>query len=288
MRTPQLVSVVQRRLLVNYRTDPEVTARLLPAPLRPQVVNGWAVSGICLIRLGDVRLPVVPAAFGLGSENAAHRIAVEWDTPDGVARGVYIPRRDTASRLNSWAGGRIFPGRHHLSRFDVREGDGELRVSFADPRDGTCADVHVRETPTPNRVELGRGADPNSTRTLRGSHLFAGLDEASEFFRRGAAGFSVTADPRRLDGMELVTRDWRVTAVELASVRSTFFDDPALFPAGSAIPDCGLLMRDVPAVWKSLRSMAVRPRASWQAGTAREEAPGSHDPVAAGRDPAGS
>jgi hypothetical protein len=39
----KLVGVIERRLLMSYRTDPNVTALLLPAPLRPQLVNGWAV-----------------------------------------------------------------------------------------------------------------------------------------------------------------------------------------------------------------------------------------------------
>src|SRR5690349_9232608 len=97
----ELASVVERRLLVNYRVDPEVAARMVPGPLRPQVVSGWAVAGICLLRLGRVRPGWAPAAVGVRSENAAHRVAVEWDGPDGVERGVYIPRRDTDSRLNA-------------------------------------------------------------------------------------------------------------------------------------------------------------------------------------------
>ena len=44
MRPPTMSSVIERRLLVNYRVDPEVATSLLPAPLRPQLVNGWAVS----------------------------------------------------------------------------------------------------------------------------------------------------------------------------------------------------------------------------------------------------
>ncbi|WP_433825839.1 hypothetical protein ACQP2E_27485 [Actinoplanes sp. CA-015351] len=264
MRAPRLASVVQRRLLVNYRTDPEVTARLLPAPLRPQVVDGWAVSGICLIRLGNVRPAFVPAPagplpfgllpfgllpfgllpfgllpFGWRSENGAHRVAVEWDTPGGVAYGVYIPRRDTGSRLNAWAGGRVFPGRHHRSRFDVRESADELRIAFGDD---VRVDVHARTA-----------AD------LSASQVFGSVGQASEFFRRGAAGFSVTPDPGRLDGIELSVEDWQVTPVDLVSVRSSFFDDPDRFPPGSAVPDCALLMRDVAAVWNPLPSMTVSP-----------------------------
>ena len=47
--------VIERRLLVNYRVDPEVVADQLPAPFEPELVNGYAVAGICLIRLGRLR-----------------------------------------------------------------------------------------------------------------------------------------------------------------------------------------------------------------------------------------
>ncbi|MEU8662806.1 DUF2071 domain-containing protein [Actinoplanes philippinensis] len=241
---PRMASVIERRLLVNYRTDPEVTARLLPAPLRPQVVNGWAVSGICLIRLSGVRPAAVPVPFGVRSENAAHRIAVEWDTADGVAHGVYIPRRDTGSLLTTWAGGRIFPGHHSRGRFDVHETAGELQININDDTQGVRVEAHVR-----------------TTEALTGSHLFAGTDEASEFFRRGSDGFSATPDPDRLDGVRLSSREWRVTPVEPVSVRSSFFDDPVNFPHGTAILDCGLVMRDIAAQWSALPSMTVRPAA---------------------------
>jgi hypothetical protein len=72
-------SVVERRLLVNYRVDPDTAASLVPPLMRPQLVGGWAVAGICLIRLGQVRPSWLPGWVGLRSESAAHRIAVEWD-----------------------------------------------------------------------------------------------------------------------------------------------------------------------------------------------------------------
>lgn len=108
MKLPVIRGLIDRRILVNYRVDPPILQRLLPAPLRPKCVNGAGVAGICLIRLKRVRPRGWPGAIGLGSENAAHRIAVEWDDERGVTRsGVYIPRRDSSSRLNELVGGRI-------------------------------------------------------------------------------------------------------------------------------------------------------------------------------------
>lgn len=51
MRLSTIQGVIDRRILVNYRVAPEVAARLFPAPFRPKLANGYAVAGICLIRL---------------------------------------------------------------------------------------------------------------------------------------------------------------------------------------------------------------------------------------------
>ena len=144
MKIPVMAGIVERRLLVNYRTDPGVTARLLPAPLRPHLVGGHAVAGICLIRLGHLRPRHLPAGAGLRTENAAHRIAVEWDTPAGVATGVSIPRRDTGSRVTALAGGRVLPGEHHRARFTVTENDKDLRVAFRSAAHTGSVRIHVR------------------------------------------------------------------------------------------------------------------------------------------------
>jgi Uncharacterized conserved protein (COG2071) len=261
VKPPPLVGVVQRRLLVNYRADPEITARLVPAPLRPQQVNGWAVAGICLIRLGRLRPRHVPAVLGLRSENAAHRIAVEWDTPGGLATGVYIPRRDSGSLVNVVVGGRLFPGQHHRARFDTRETSQDLRVGFASADDTASAQVHVRMVDR-----------------WTGSRLFANLDEASTFFRRGAVGYSATSDGRCLDGLELRSSAWRVEPVEILAAESTFFGDTTRFPAGSVALDCALLMRNVPVTWEPLSPMPILgvPRGAHRAG-ATQEGPGAKE-----------
>ena len=232
MRPPTMSSVIERRLLVNYRVDPAAAASLLPTPLRPQLVNGWAVAGICLIRLGRLRPSRVPGWAGIRTENAAHRVAVEWDAMGGRQSGVYIPRRDSNSVVTVLAGGRLFPGEHHRASFDVHETARDLHVAFAST-DGTA---HV-------------SVDVRVAQQLRGSALFADLKEASDFFRGGSAGFSATRDSGRLDGLELRADRWVVEPGEVISVCSSFFDDARLFPPGSAAIDCALLMREIPVTW---------------------------------------
>ncbi|MFI9408144.1 DUF2071 domain-containing protein [Nocardia sp. NPDC052316] len=240
MRPPQMSSVVERRLLVNYRVAPEVAASLVPPPLRPQLVGGFAVAGLCLIRLGQFRPSRLPGWIGLRSENAAHRIAVEWDGPQGRSTGVYIARRDSGSMINALAGGRLFPGEHSLARFDVRETAKDLHVAFASPDQTISVSVDVR-----------------IAERFQDSELFTDLAQASDFFRRGSAGFSATRGGLRLDGLELRTNSWHVEPLEINSVRSTVFDDPDRFPPGSAVLDCALLMREVPVTWRPLPPLPV-------------------------------
>ena len=132
MRLPLVRGVIDRRILVNFRVEPAVLSALLPHPLRPKLVHGRGVAGICLIRLRHIRPRFVPSRFGITSENAAHRIAVVWD---GGGEGVFIPRRDTSSRLNSLAGGRLFPGVHHRSTFTVVERHPWYSIAIADEGD---------------------------------------------------------------------------------------------------------------------------------------------------------
>jgi Uncharacterized conserved protein (COG2071) len=239
---PGIVGVIRRRILVNFRVDPEVMQRFLPARFRPKLVpDGAALAGVCLIRLEQLRPRPLPALLGLSSENAAHRIAVRWTTPEGVAReGVYIPRRDSDSRLARVVGGRLFPGEHHPAAFQVMDDGSDIDFSMRS-RDGDVA-VTLR----------GKAAS-----ALPPSSRFRSLREASEFFEQGSLGYSDTADRHRLDGLRLVTKDWRVTPLDVAHVRSSLFDDPALFPPGSVDFDCALVMRDIEHEWQAAEDLQL-------------------------------
>jgi uncharacterized protein YqjF (DUF2071 family) len=174
MRFPKAHGVIRRRLLLNFRIDPAVMSRQLPAPFRPKLHRGFAIAGVCLIRLERIRPRLVPSVLGLSSENAAHRVAVEWD--DGQ-EGVYIPRRDTNSRVSTVVGGRLFPGEHHPASFEVRDAGGRIALS-------------MRSKDRSVRVSVS-GAEG---RSLPSTSVFSSVQEASQFFERGSLGYSLTGD----------------------------------------------------------------------------------------------
>jgi hypothetical protein len=232
MMVPVIQGVIERRLLVNFRADPAVSARLLPPPFEPLTTHGYAMVGICLIRLRGIRPRFVPSACGIRSENAAHRIAVRWTHNSQSREGVYIPRRDTSSRLNALAGGRLFPGVHRRADFDVTETTDSLSIRMTS-RDGR-ANVAVTGQPTRDWPE---------------SSIFANVSEASEFFQRGSLGYSARPGPGIYDGLELRCREWTVEPLAVQSVRSSFFENAANFPAGSINFDCALVMRNIAHEW---------------------------------------
>ena len=229
---PVIQGIIDRRLLVNFRCNPHALQQLLPHPFRPKLVEGHGVAGICLIRLQRIRPRGLPGFIGIGSENAAHRVAIEWTGSDGTPReGVFIPRRDTSSRVNHLLGGRFFPGVHHHATFDVREDGEDFHVGFTSD-DGRA---HVRVT--------GRIAE-----ALPAASIFRTVAEVSAFFQAGSVGFSPRHDDA-LEGLELRTRDWKVTPLEVRAVESSFFDDLQRFPRGSAVFDNALLMRNIAHEW---------------------------------------
>src|SRR5262245_54097994 len=234
-RIPVIRGVIARRILINFRVKPEAAAHLLPPPFRPRLIRGWAMAGICLIRLERLRPGFLPAALGLSSENAAHRIAVEWD--EGALRneGVFIPRRDTDSLFPRLAGGRVFPGVHHPATFRIASGPDRIEAAM-ESRDGEV------------RVRLVASA----VREWPGGSVFRTLEEASAFFEGGAGGWSPGRRTGELEGLALRTDFWRVEPLGVEAVEPSCSSAAGRFPPAPAEPDCALLMRGIPHEWHAL------------------------------------
>jgi hypothetical protein len=129
----------------------------------------------------------------------------------------------------------------HHARFHVDERDGSFGIAV-DSDDGK---VHISVA--------ARTSD-----RLPDSSVFASVDAATAFFEAGSIGYSATTNAHRHDGMELRCKDWLATPLDVATVESSFFEDHVKFPAGSAVLDCALLMRNIEHEWRSIDELCCR------------------------------
>jgi Uncharacterized conserved protein (COG2071) len=240
MNLPTIQGIIKRRILVNYRTEPGVIQKILPAAFRPKLYKGYAIAGICLIGLEHIRPKFTPEFVGISSANAAHRIAVEWEENGEMREGVYIPRRDTSSLLNHLAGGTIFPGEHNKAEFKI--GETENVIDFIMNSDDKRVSVELKGVISKNLPE---------------NSIFSSLEEASGFFEKGSLGYSVKQSGDELDGISLEIKDWKVKPLAVSRVKSSFYEDESIFPKDSITFDHALIMQNVAHEWHSAKSFAL-------------------------------
>jgi len=231
MKIPTISGIIDRRILINYAVDPAIAKQIVPEPFSPKIINDKAIVGICLIRLKNIRIKGLPASLGFGSENGAHRIAVEWTDGDEQKEGVYVPRRDTSSYFNTIVGGRVFPGKHYHAKFDIKEDEQNYHVAFKSS-DDTLISIDAQLTDTFN---------PQS--------VFKDLSAASDFFKEGSLGYSPNGN--KYEGLLLNTFKWEVQPLKVDKVVSSFFEDTSIFPKGSVMFDNALLMKNIEHEWSS-------------------------------------
>lgn len=240
MKIPTLQGIIKRRILVNYRAEPDVIQKILPVGFRPKLYQGKAIAGICLIRLEHIRPLHLPEFIGLSSENAAHRIAVEWEDGGEINEGVYVPRRDTDSFFNTAIGGRLFAGEYHKAEFEIIENEAEIDFKMRS-EDG---EVSVEFT--------GR-----LSKRLPANSIFSSLHEASSFFEKGSLGYSATQNANELDGILLQIENWNVEPINLSFVHSSFYEDESIFPKDSIKFDHALFMQNVAHEWHNEKSFRL-------------------------------
>lgn len=230
---PDVVGRIERRVLLDHSVAAAVAAHHLPPDLAPRLLDGRAVVGVCLIRLAEVRPAGLPAALGRTVEAAAHRISVV--DADGEP-GVFVPRRDTASRLAVLAGGRVWPGVHRRAGFAVARTSCSLRIEVAG-QDGTTVSVEV-DRDDRRGTTLG---DPDAT---------------SAFHAVERTAWS----PGRDGALETAVMDcapWAARPVGVTAASSSWLDDGDSFPPGSARLAGALLMEDVDLRWSAGASVPM-------------------------------
>lgn len=231
MKIPTIHGYIDRRILINFIADPKSVEKIIPFPFRPKIYKEKAIVGICLIRLKDIKPKGFPDFVGVNSENGAHRIAVEWDEDGETKSGVYIPRRDTSLKLNTFVGGRIFPGKHYFAKFNIEEQNGNYHIDFRSSDDTETV------------------IDASETTVFNVQSIFETLENASAFFESGDLGYSPNND--QFDGLRLKAYNWEVKPLEVSNLKSSFFENEEIFPKGSVTFDNALLMSNIEHEWQS-------------------------------------
>jgi hypothetical protein len=226
MKLPPIKATIDRRLLISYRVKPERLEKMLPKNLRLHLINGEAIAGVCLIRLKHVRPAFIGPHIGFGAENAAHRVAVEWETPEGVQTGVFIPERHSSSLVPVLLGGRILPGKHSLAQFQVNETDTDFDVEL------TSKDNHVHV-----QTHLSNEWD---------SSLFENWEQASNFYKNSPTGWSPKVNRVGEEGMSLTADNWSVKPAKTTLLKSSFYD---AIPSSDITYDHTLVMQKISSHW---------------------------------------
>lgn len=193
-------------MLVNYRADLDALDALVPEKFRPvEIDDGEGIGGVCLMRVKDARPEPLPRALGLTSENATHRIAVEWEQGGERQRGVFVPRRHTSSSFAAAASGRFVPGDQKRAAFDVRERIDEYEVCVECDTEYVSVKGHESEA-------------------IHDGSVFEDRDEASEFFKGERLGYAASGGEVRGAEFCFSEADWEMVPLEVREVRSSFFE----------------------------------------------------------------
>jgi hypothetical protein len=230
---PILEGTIARRLVLNFRADPKDLAPLVPAPLTIEVINGYAVFGVCLIKLEKVRMKGMPRVFGVSAESMAHRIAVK--------EGVFIWRRDTGQRLMSTFGGRLFPGIFQPAHFHVEETKDEISMQ-----------IQTKNGEADTRLRARYGVPWKAT------PVFPTLEQASRFLEVGNCGFSCARAPAKLEGMRLETQRWKVESLHVEDFQSRYLDGLSVKVGQRFEFDHALSMHNIPHQWHELPKEVLR------------------------------
>jgi hypothetical protein len=145
--------------------------------------------------------------------------------------GVYILRRDSASRLVGLIGRRSLA--EHPASFAVSDSGDSISIDVTS-RDGKGS-VSVRAEAAP-RLD---------------SSVFDSIASGREFFEHGGPGFT-QIQPGCFKGVALMADSWEMDALRLNGVFSAWLSSHEFFPAGSVVPDSAFVMRRTESKWRSV------------------------------------
>ena len=226
---------IERRILINYRVAPQVLKPILPPQFSPRVKNGFTICGICLIQFSKMRPTFLPEYMGSSSENGTHRFCVQWNNGENLQKGVYVLQRFTNSRLHELGSNLLSPGALSFAKFNSYKDGDEYGVKFQS-NDGYIVNVKAKKS---NNFS---------------SSVYDSLEEVSHDFETDSIGYS-PSQKSHYNGVEIITKTWKITPMEIISMQSSFFENENIFPKGSVELDHCFFMEDINHTWRSVDSI---------------------------------
>ena len=110
---------LEQRLLLIFRSEPEGLAPWLPDDVQLRSFRGLGVAGIWIERQESVSR-LLPARLA-STQNVVHHVYVTRErVPRRERAGIFVLRRDTSSRWQSWSTAGPQVVRKHHARFRIR------------------------------------------------------------------------------------------------------------------------------------------------------------------------
>lgn len=229
--------------LVNFAMAPETLARVLPAPLEPDVYAGQAFLSVVVADMERMRPAFVPRALGMTYRQVVYRAVVRC----GGERGVHFLRSDADNRLMVELGNLLSFFRFHQARITTAKGAGLRHFDLVANRD-QHADIHAT-------FDLG-----NAGHTVPAGSVFRSLEAAQTFLVELYAAFRPEPDAVTVNTVRIERSAWRITMVDAPRARFDFMDGSAAFPAGSTRLDSAIYVEDLDYYWHTLERTVVPPR----------------------------
>ena len=184
---PDIRARLGERFIFNFRVEPDLLQRHLPAWLEPQLFDGSAVASFCILDLHDVTFRPIPGPLGLRNINCAHRFGVLEKESGNPA--VYVDERNTDSKLGAFITSLGFPGKHPYVDARIEKSETDWTIAVRDDAESPL--FHGRVRPA---AEFR-------------SSLFASMDEFQEFLASGVRSFCPAVKASKWNVVDLHKKD---------------------------------------------------------------------------------
>ena len=233
MHVPPLRGRCRWRALFAWKIDPVVARRLVPAPLRPKLVQGTALGAVDAMGLHGLRPRIVPGPLGLSLGMCTHLIAAEWKDGSHYRDVLYVIRRDVDVHLLGRAGGLLLPGKSHGARIQSRD---EL------------TDISIACQSLDQRCELDLAGHIGAQWPKHG--LFDSPAAMMDLLGNRSGGRIAFDDAGHGTLIQLEAKPECAEPLTITRHHSTLFAG-TLIPSGAAQIESAVLLRNLVCAWRS-------------------------------------